>query len=254
MASPQKENGFTSIANELLGQILKSDFTLRELKIILTVIRFSYGFNRKQAELSVRFISEATGIKYHHISNSINTLIRKYVLTVNNSDNHKQGRVLKLNKDYETWNFDSYQKGNSYQKSNGSVTEKVTETVTEKVTKKENNKENINKRVSDLFDCWNEKNIIKHRKLTDSIKRKINSSLKDYSLEEIKTSIDNYTLILSSDDYYWTHKWTLIEFLQRGLEKFLDFNVAAENFRNKSLISNNGHKPAEQGNQKMEFV
>ncbi len=181
MASPQKENGFTSIANELLGEILKSDFTLRELKIILTVIRFSYGFNRKQAELSVRFISEATGIKYHHISNSINTLIRKYVLTVNNSDNHKQGRVLKLNKDYETWNFDSYQKGNSYQKSNGSVTEKVTETVTEKVTKKENNKENINTSVQNEFErFWNlyDKKVSKEKSFKLWIKLKTEDKMK----------------------------------------------------------------------------
>jgi len=66
MASPQKENGHTQIANELFEAILKSNFTLRELKIIFVVIRFTYGFNRKEAELSARFISNATGIKFYH--------------------------------------------------------------------------------------------------------------------------------------------------------------------------------------------
>lgn len=184
MASPQKENGFTSIANELLGEILKSDFTLRELKIILTVIRFTYGFNRKQAELSVRFISKATGIKFHHLANSINTLISKNVLTINDSDNHKQGRILKLNKDYETWNFESSQKSNSYQKSNGLVTEKVTDsvkTVTLTGTKKESIKENINTIVQNEFErFWNlyDKKVSKEKSFKLWIKLKTEDKMK----------------------------------------------------------------------------
>jgi len=181
MASPQKENGFTSIANELLGEILKSDFTLRELKIILTVIRFTYGFNRKQAELSVRFISEATGIKFYHLSDSINTLVSKNVLTINDSDNHKQGRILKLNKDYETWNFESSQRMNSSQKRNGLVPESGTVRVPKSGTKKENNKENINTSVQNEFErFWNlyDKKVSKEKSFKLWIKLKTEDKMK----------------------------------------------------------------------------
>src|SRR5690554_4200107 len=98
MASPQKENGFTSIANELYETILKSPLTLRELKIVLTVIRFSYGFHKREAELSVRFIANATNIKFQHVSDVIKTLIEKNVISISESYNHKQVRKIKLNK------------------------------------------------------------------------------------------------------------------------------------------------------------
>ena len=81
-----------------------------------------------------------------------------------------------------------------------------------------------------IFRHWNSKNIIQHRKLTDKIKRAINGALKDYSEEEICQAIDNYAVILADDRYYWSYKWGLKEFLQRGLDKFLDFDVAAQNY------------------------
>lgn len=82
-----------------------------------------------------------------------------------------------------------------------------------------------------IFQRWNSKGIIQHRKLTDKIKRAINGALKDYSEEEICQAIDNYAVILADDRYYWSYKWGLKEFLQRGLDKFLDFDVAAQNYR-----------------------
>ncbi len=67
--------------------------------------------------------------------------------------------------------------------------------------------------------------------MTDKIKRVINAALKDYKQEEICKAIDNYSTILSdSDKYFWSYKWGLREFLQRGIDKFLDFNIAASNY------------------------
>ena len=82
-----------------------------------------------------------------------------------------------------------------------------------------------------IFQRWNSKGIIQHRKLTDKIKRAINGALQDYTEEEICQAIDNYAVILADDRYYWSYKWGLKEFLQRGLDKFLDFDVAAQNYR-----------------------
>ena len=81
-----------------------------------------------------------------------------------------------------------------------------------------------------IFEHWNSKDIIKHRKMTDKIKRAINGALRDYTKDEICQAIDNYALILSDERYYWTHKWTLKEFLERGLDKFFDFETAAQNY------------------------
>lgn len=104
----------------------------------------------------------------------------------------------------------------------------------------QNQSKNENQQV---FDHWNEKRIIKHRKLVDRIKRSINGALGDYSLDEVKLAIDNYHVILTDDRYYWTHAWGLKEFLQRGLEKFLDFEIAHQNFlKDKPKAANRGQQ------------
>lgn len=108
--------------------------------------------------------------------------------------------------------------------------------ITQQNKNKSKNKENI----YTVFDFWNELQIIQHRKLTDKTEKKINSCLNDYSVEEINTAIKNYHTILESSDYYFNYRWTLAEFLQRGLEKFLDFETARNNYRT-TKVSNNGH-------------
>ncbi|NMC58368.1 MAG: hypothetical protein GYA51_03130 [Candidatus Methanofastidiosa archaeon] len=76
----------------------------------------------------------------------------------------------------------------------------------------------------EIFDYWNSKKIITHKSL-EKIKRHITAALKIYALEEIKSAIDNYALVLSSPDkYYWTYKWDLKDFLIRGIERFLPQN------------------------------
>ncbi len=48
MANPQTDNGFTSIANELYEAILKAPLTARQLKVVLLIIRYTYGFKRRK--------------------------------------------------------------------------------------------------------------------------------------------------------------------------------------------------------------
>lgn len=82
----------------------------------------------------------------------------------------------------------------------------------------------------EIFNYWNSKDIIKHRKLTDKIKRSINGALGNYTQAEIIQAIDNYARILASpNDYFFSYKWTLPDFLQRGLDKFLDWRVCDAN-------------------------
>lgn len=81
-----------------------------------------------------------------------------------------------------------------------------------------------------IFDYWNEQKIIIHRDMK-KLKSNINAALKNYSLDEIKGAISNYKIILESDDYFWTHRWPLKHFLQRGLERFLTINDPFSNFR-----------------------
>ena len=101
--------------------------------------------------------------------------------------------------------------------------------------KKKNEEEE--KLIKEVFDYWNKKEIIIHKKLDDATKSKIEAKLKDYSRDEILGAINNYAFILHNPkDYWFSYKWTLKDFLQRGLEKFKDWEVASENYLRKDKL------------------
>jgi len=110
------------------------------------------------------------------------------------------------------------------------------------VTQQNKNKSKNKEYIYTVFDFWNKQEIIQHRKLTDKTERTINSILKDYSIEEIKSAISNYKTILESSDYYFNYKWTLIDFLQRGFEKFSDLETATNNFKKSDISLNSNTK------------
>lgn len=91
-----------------------------------------------------------------------------------------------------------------------------------------------------VFDHWNTKNIIKHKKLTDKLASHINARLKDgYTADEIIGAIDNYATVLHGEDYFWTYKWTLEQFLTRGLDRFRSENKPLDNFRSTQSLRDN---------------
>lgn len=84
----------------------------------------------------------------------------------------------------------------------------------------------------DVFEHWNQAKIIQHRALSDKLKRSINGALATYSQAEIIQAIDNYAWILASPVHYFKYRWTLGDFLQRGLDKFMNRRVADANYKN----------------------
>ena len=87
---------------------------------------------------------------------------------------------------------------------------------------------------SQIFDFWNECNIIKHRDMTDNIKKTITKALKTYTREDICKYIKRYAIVLEDDKYFFNYKWTLIDFLSRkdGISSFSDEGSKWVNFVN----------------------
>ena len=96
-----------------------------------------------------------------------------------------------------------------------------------------------------IFDHWNQHNLIQHRKLTDAIKRSISGSLANYSEDEVTQAIDNYAAILASPEHFFKYKWTLKDFLTRGLDKFSDWRVCDANYRGQNGNGKTGHNSRE---------
>ena len=103
MANPQKENGSTDIANELLEAIYSSNFNAPQLDIIYCLIRYTYGFHRKSHKLSINFIAKATKRHKITISKELVKLIDKKVINVEQKSTYSTSRILSLNKNYSTW-------------------------------------------------------------------------------------------------------------------------------------------------------
>ena len=68
MANPQKENGYTPIANEILEQLVRLPLNGTQWDIIIVICRYTYGYSRKEHPVSESFIAKVTGISKRHIS------------------------------------------------------------------------------------------------------------------------------------------------------------------------------------------
>lgn len=103
MINPQKENGFTAIANELMEIIAKTDFNGTQRRIIDVVLRQTYGWQRKEHELSLTFIATATGIHKMQVQRELATLIERNVILITKEGSYTKPRTLAFNKKYNSW-------------------------------------------------------------------------------------------------------------------------------------------------------
>lgn len=104
MANPQRENGFTGIAHEIIEALIKVKLNATQLQIILVVLRFTYGFNRKNTNHANSFFANALGIDRSNLIRDMNELQRMNIITVVKKGTGKNPSIISFNKDYDTWN------------------------------------------------------------------------------------------------------------------------------------------------------
>ena len=100
----------------------------------------------------------------------------------------------------------------------------TTNTVNKKLNTIDKNINSVDKKnkeiLSEIFSEWNKQKIIIHQKLTPALDNVINKALEIHSSEKIVDAIRNYSKIIKSNDYFFGYKWTLQDFLKRGLSKY----------------------------------
>lgn len=105
MASPQKENGYTAIANELLEALCSYNFPAKASvppRLVLFVIRKTYGYHKKTDTISISQFQEGIGEKNRsNLVYWLNYLVQAKILVKEKVSNMqvKYG----LNKDYKQW-------------------------------------------------------------------------------------------------------------------------------------------------------
>lgn len=106
IGNPQIEDGHTRIANELLEAITRFDFSKRQLKVVLFVIRKTYGYNKKVDQMSISQISAGTGLNHSATVNAVNELVE---LGVVSKQYGQHAQLIGLIKKYQTWGVVSKQ-------------------------------------------------------------------------------------------------------------------------------------------------
>ncbi|MEJ3963071.1 replication protein [Citrobacter braakii] len=103
------DDGYTRIANELLEAVMAADLTARQLKVVLAVIRKTYGFGKKFDRITNTQIAMMTGIHHTHVCKAKNEMIAMNIIISN-------GQTIGVNKVISEWNFDISQLSKSLAK------------------------------------------------------------------------------------------------------------------------------------------
>lgn len=103
------DDGYTRIANELLEAVMAANLTARQLKVVLAVIRKTYGFGKKFDRITNTQIAMMTGIHHTHVCKAKNEMIAMNIIISN-------GQTIGVNKVISEWNFDISQLSESLAK------------------------------------------------------------------------------------------------------------------------------------------
>lgn len=134
-------------------------------------------------------------------------------------------------------NYDFYQDPSNY---NGQREQQREQQSADTKNNNDKNKERNKNIYSQLFTHWINQNIYNHRK--NIYQSEMKTALNKYNFDEIKNAITNYAIILKDEKYYFNYRWTLGDFLKRGIDRFIDLDIAKGNFLKNQKGGSNGNR------------
>lgn len=167
MADVKLKNGYFKIAHKLFEQLFIREFSLKQIRVILLILRLSYGFHKKYAIIKPKSRFNFANLHNPDINKILNELIDKKVLLKVAED------AYSINKDYDVWEI-PYHKFydekkfidlQSLQFISETLTPDVSETLTERLVnhlqKTAKSEQNTNNDVSETL-TKNENLLVKH--------------------------------------------------------------------------------------------
>ncbi|KYD03471.1 hypothetical protein B4102_3389 [Heyndrickxia sporothermodurans] len=141
MADIQLENGYIRIATELMNEIIRRDFSKRQLAIIHFIIRLSYGCHQKDCVIDKFVLFEIAGVNKVDVKKELKFLKECGVINW-----EEKNMIFSINKDYEKWQITpskGYDKEKLDQLIHQNLKKKVSKTLT-------NSDEEVSKTLTDL--------------------------------------------------------------------------------------------------------
>lgn len=95
-----------------------------------------------------------------------------------------------------------------------------------------------------LYDLYLSKDIVRHSKPTDGMKRAVNARLKDFTEDELTQAINNYAVVLKGPEYYFKYKYTFSDLMrEKDILRFVDGADPLNNLRKNDYQTSNGQAP-----------
>ncbi len=96
MANPQLENGHTRIANELLEALARAPVCGAGFRIVMCIIRKTYGWQKTASRITQAQMAAATGMDPRNLNRELRLLIERRIIL-------RQNEFYALNKNYDDW-------------------------------------------------------------------------------------------------------------------------------------------------------
>ena len=74
--------GYTAVDNEVMHKLMRTNLSGAELRVMLTVLRYTAGFCRESHKLSAGFISKATGLNVRTVKRTVKRLKERGLVTI----------------------------------------------------------------------------------------------------------------------------------------------------------------------------
>lgn len=97
------KNGYSKIDNDILVKIMETKLTANQLKILICIIRATYGFNKKSYDLSLSYISEQTKISKSNVSKTLKNLIDRKILVIYQNETNNKPKNIGINSRISDW-------------------------------------------------------------------------------------------------------------------------------------------------------
>lgn len=173
MSSPQLENGYTAIANEILEQLALCPLNSGEFRVIWVILRKTYGWQKKEDRLSIDQIAKNINMSRRWVIYTLKNLEAKNMVVVKrsrmNGDGLSSVNIVSFQKNYSKWvvqrNSEEYEKELEIKRKR--YQEKKNKVVQRKIGSAENRQKVVQRTVKDVsFSAPTKETITKETKET----------------------------------------------------------------------------------------
>ncbi len=136
MNTPQLENGYIRIANEIVKKFKSYRISGDEWLILWTILSKTYGFNKKDDHISITQFENDTGLKRANVYRAMKKLLSKKIIVVIKKDN-SQINLYRFNKLINEWKGIIKKDTTIINKDNTLLSKKITKVLSKKIPTKD---------------------------------------------------------------------------------------------------------------------